>query len=202
MNTAAAADISADVRDADIRSALWKRLRLLHAGERGTKIFDELGLCEGLGRVDVAVVNSVLSGFEIKSDQDTLARLDDQQRIYSKVFDKVTLVVHGAHMDRASACVPAWWGVTQAIGIGADTVAFIERRPAAANPAPDPLSIAQLLWRDEVIAILERRGLDYGVRSKPRRYAWERAASSIALAELSAEVRAALKRRRWRSARR
>jgi hypothetical protein len=51
------------------------------------------------------------------------------------------------------------------------------------------------LWRDEVIEILKRRGLDRGIRTKPRRYAWERAASALTLADLSSEVRLALKRR-------
>jgi hypothetical protein len=88
--------------------------------------------------------------------------------------------------------------VTQAIGIGREIVTFIDRRPAADNPQRDPSALAQLLWRDEVIAILARRGLDRGVRSKPRQHAWERAASSIALPDLAGEVRAALKRRRWR----
>ncbi|MCC7418620.1 MAG: sce7726 family protein [Acidobacteria bacterium] len=184
--------------DARIRRALRARLEALHRGARDTKIFDELGLCEGRARVDMAVVHHRLEGFEIKSDQDSLARLDDQQRLYSKVFDRMTVVAHGAHVPRVLERVPPWWGVMQALGIGAAIVAFVERRPAAQNPARDPLALAQLLWRDEAIAILERRGLDHGVRSRPRRHAWRRASEAIAIDELAAEVRDALKLRRWR----
>ena len=187
------------MRDADIRKALRARLETLHRRVRGTRIFDELGICEGRVRADMAVVNDCLHGFEIKSDQDTLGRLDEQQRLYSKVFDRVTIVAHGAHMARAVDRVPPWWGVTQAIGIGKTLVTFMERRPAEDNPGRDPDALVQLLWRDEVIAILRRRGIDRGVRTKPRQYAWDRAASSIPLPELATEVRAALKRRRWRT---
>ena len=186
------------MKDCDIRAALWARLEARHASEPDAKLFDELGVCEGRVRIDLALVNGRLNGFEIKSDQDTLGRLDEQQRLYSKVFDHVTIVLHGAHMSRVLDRVPEWWGVTQAIGIGADIVSFIDRRLPQQNPAPDALAIAQLLWRDEVIALLERRGIDRGIRSKPRRHAWKRAASSLSLPDLAAEVRDALKRRTWR----
>ena len=183
------------MKDADIRTALWDRLTARLASEPGARLFDELGVCEGRARIDLALVNGRLNGFEIKSDQDTLSRLDEQQRLYSKVFDRVTIVAHGAHLSHVFDRVPEWWGVTQAIGIGADIVRFIDRRLPADNPAPDATAIVQMLWRDEVIALLERRGLDRGIRSKPRRYAWERAASAIDQAELAGEVRRALKRR-------
>ena len=186
------------MKDCDIREALWNRLQSLNASDPDAKLFDEFGVCEGRVRIDLAVVNSSLHGFEIKSDQDTLARLDGQQRLYSKVFEQVTIVTHGAHMSHVFERVPEWWGVTQAIAIGASVVSFIDRRPAAMNPAQDPLALVKLLWRDEVIAILESRGLDRGVRSKARKHAWKRAATSISLPELSAEVRDALKLRDWR----
>jgi hypothetical protein len=198
------------MNDCDIRAALWARLDAQHASDPGARLLDELGVCEGRCRIDLAVVGECLHGFEIKSDRDTLERLDAQQRLYSKVFDRITIVAHGAHMSRVLDRVPEWWGVTQAIGIGPvfakrgsgcaaqAIVSFIDRRPPRPNPAPDALAIVQLLWRDEVIALLERRGMDHGVRSKPRRHAWKRAASSISLAELAADVRDALKRRSWR----
>ena len=186
------------MKDCDIRGALWDHLDTLHASDPDAVLLDELGVCEGRCRVDLAVVSDRLCGFEIKSDQDTLARLDDQQLLYSKVFDHMTIVAHGAHLTRVMDRVPDWWGVTQAIGIGSTSVVFIERRPSQKNPKLDPLAIAQLLWRDEVIAVLESRGIDRGVRSKPRRHAWKRAASAIPLDELEAEVRDALKLRAWR----
>ena len=183
------------MKDADIRASLWDHLSAGPAAASGGRLFDELGVCEGRVRIDLALVDDRLNGFEIKSDQDTLARLDEQQRLYSKVFDRVTIVAHGAHLSHVFERVPGWWGVMQAIGIGADIVRFIDRRAPVDNPAPDASAIVKLLWRDEVIAMLERRGLDRGVRSKPRRHAWKRAASALDISDLSNEVRLALKRR-------
>lgn len=64
--------------DIEIRSALHrKKLRQLH--ERAdTLVIDELGLAHAKARVDVAVINGCLHGYEIKSAQDTLDRLAGQ----------------------------------------------------------------------------------------------------------------------------
>jgi hypothetical protein len=53
-------------------------------------IIDELGLCRGTVRVDIAVVNGVLKGYEIKGDQDTLRRLASQAATYNRIFDTMT----------------------------------------------------------------------------------------------------------------
>lgn len=53
-------------RDGDVRTLLKRHLIEIHSSTP-TRILDELGLCEGDVRVDVATVNGELSGFEIKS---------------------------------------------------------------------------------------------------------------------------------------
>src|SRR5262249_9341390 len=62
------------MRDGEIRAALHARLIVEHQGEPDTRFLDELSLC-GLVRVDVAVINGTLAGYELKSDLDTLRRL-------------------------------------------------------------------------------------------------------------------------------
>jgi hypothetical protein len=62
------------MRDGDIRAALHAHLIVEHQEEPDTRFLDELSLC-GLVRVDVAVINGTLAGYELKSDQDTLRRL-------------------------------------------------------------------------------------------------------------------------------
>jgi hypothetical protein len=187
------------LRDIDVRTALHSRLSQSMAPGGDTLVVDELGLC-GTARVDVAVVNGSLSGFELKSDVDTLRRLPAQVEAYGHVLDHVTLVVTSRHLEPASALVPAWWGVLVADS-ESDRVRLKEARPAGANPGLDPSAIAQLLWRDEALSILTHRGIDAGVRSKPRWAMWDRLAQSLELDDLRSEVRAALKRRRgWRAA--
>ena len=79
--------------DVDIRSALRSRLLAKHAADADTVIIDELGVCRGKVRVDVAVVNGMLHGYEIKSDRDNLRRFSGQVDFYGKVLDRATLVV-------------------------------------------------------------------------------------------------------------
>lgn len=187
------------MRDSDVRSALRGQLEAEHAHERAsTLLVDELGLC-GEGRVDVAVVNGALSGFELKSASDNLKRLPQQVGVYSRVLDYATLVVAENHVDAALRITPRWWGCYVAKWDGA-TVTLRRRRKPKLNRTIDSYSVAQLLWRDECLEILERHEFARGVRTRPRSELWRRLASSLSLEELRFEVRQALKARTsWRS---
>jgi hypothetical protein len=100
------------MNDADLRSAVKRKLLAKYAnGYPGTLVFEELGLRHGSGRIDLAVVNGTIHGFELKSDLDSLVRLPRQIQIYNSVLDKVTLIVRRRHVDEACELVPAWWGV-------------------------------------------------------------------------------------------
>src|SRR4051812_2250535 len=79
------------LRDKEIREAVRTKLLEIHKEERGTAIIDELSLCQGDARVDLAVVNGSLSGYEIKSDRDTLVRLPNQQTKYALCFNAMTI---------------------------------------------------------------------------------------------------------------
>jgi hypothetical protein len=189
------------MRDIDVRDALRRRLHQEHASELPDTLFvDELGLC-GQVRVDVAVVNGVLSGYELKSASDTLRRLPTQVEIYSQVLDHATLVVADNHADHARAMLPSWWGVIEATWTGVD-VELRNVTPPQMNPGIQAYSLAQLLWRDEVLDELTQRGLEVGYRSKPRLILWQRLAAEVPLDELRQVVRARLKAREgWRAAR-
>ncbi len=77
--------------DVEIRSALHRKmLRPSHRCAK-TLVIDELGLAHGKGRVDVAVLNGWLHGYEIKSSKDTIRRLDSQIALYVKCLEKVTI---------------------------------------------------------------------------------------------------------------
>ena len=187
------------MRDRDIRAALWELLQKNHADDRDTLVLDELGICEGETRADVAVVNGSLSAFEIKSDRDTLTRLPRQVEVYQRVFDVVTVIVGGRYVERIVDIVPNDWGVIQAVP-AEESVKLKPFREPKKNDAVDPFSLAQLLWRDEALALLEDRGLARGLRSKPRRVLWQAIAEQLSLVEVSEAVRVQLKTREgWRS---
>ncbi|MEO7157283.1 MAG: sce7726 family protein [Vicinamibacterales bacterium] len=179
----------ARARDRDVRSLLKQYLQ---AGEDDSLLMDELGLCQGDVRIDVAVVNGELSGYEIKSPSDTLARWPKQRRIYSRVVDRAWLVAPLKTLERAE--MPRWWGQ---IGVfdSDDKLALRVVRPSQPNPNPDALSIARLLWRDEAIELLRSAGTARGVLSKSRGVIWERISETVALDDLRAAVRVALKKR-------
>lgn len=181
------------MRDADIRCVIKKHLHALYIENKSTMIVEELGLQHGSARIDVAVIGDYLHGFEFKSDSDTLRRLDDQVRVYNAVLDRVTLVV-GYHLaSKAIERVPSWWGIKLAEFTSKGIVKLSEARSARNNPAPDSLAIAQLLWKEEALEILEDVNAAGGVKSKPRWFVYQRLVDSIDLNSLRNSVRAKLK---------
>lgn len=186
------------MRDRDIRDVLRHELLARHGEDPDTRIVEELGLCQGDVRVDVAVINGSLSGFEIKSDQDTLGRLPEQQRVYGMTLDYVTIVAHVSHIEAVEKVVPEWWGITEVTSDAG--VALTITRVARQNPHVEPYAVAQLLWRDEVLSLLGARGSAAGLADKPRRVLWQTLAREVPAAELGDLVRRQLKARStWRS---
>ena len=66
------------MRDIDVRTVLAAEVARRYKGDADTLIIHELGVCSGDARIDLAVVNGKLHGYEIKSDADTLKRLPAQ----------------------------------------------------------------------------------------------------------------------------
>jgi len=183
--------IGKKANDADVRALLREYLHDLNR-DTDTVLLEELGLCQGDVRVDVATVNGELSGFEIKSPSDTLARWPNQQKVYSKVVDRAWLVAPTRAIEKAVA--PDWWGLIGVFEVG-DRLALRVARPSGLNPKPDPRSIAKLLWRDEALEVLRNAGQARGVMTKSRAKIWKRLIETVSLEDLRASVRAALKRR-------
>ena len=177
--------------DPDVRALLREYLDHIHNGT-DTRILEELGLCQGDVRVDVAVVDGELAGYEIKSPSDTLARFPKQCKFYSKVVDRAWLVANEKTLAKAD--VPGWWGRIAVFELD-DRLGLRVVRPASLNPKPDALSIAKLLWRDEALEVLRGAGCARGVMTKSRTVIWKRLIDAVALDDLRASVRSALRRR-------
>ncbi len=183
--------------DTSIRGALRARLRTQFPGEDDL-IIDELGLCQGGARVDLAVINGAIHGYEIKGGRDTLHRLPSQQAVYSLVLDRATVVCASRHTENVVQAVPSWWGI-EAVSVASDRLEFDLVRHALPNPCSDPLAVAQLLWRDEALAALAELELDGGLRSQPRRYLFRALVDALEREELGDLVRRSLKMRTdWR----
>lgn len=190
--------------DEIIRVALKKKLENFHANDSELKIIEELGLHHGTVRIDVAVINGAMHGYEIKSDRDTLHRLPEQMNEYNAVFDQMTLVVGKSHLYDAINMIPDWWGVEVAKIAPDNLIVFncireTENNPD--NPERRKISIARLLWRGEALEILEEMNEATGFRSKPRSAIYEKLASILDQKSLSKKVRETLlfARPDWRS---
>jgi len=182
------------LRDSDIRPALRSWLMVKHAREADTIVLEELGVCRGKVRVDLAVVNGLLHGYEIKSDRDSLRRLVAQVDLYSKVLDRATLVVGERHLPEALEMVPAWWEILRIEPVSGLPL-FKTVRHGRRNPGQDPRSLVELLWLDDAVALLEQRNAARGIKGKPRRIVWDRVCEHFDVDEIGTAVRAHLKAR-------
>lgn len=182
------------MRDLDIRRALHSEMQRIHMADPDTKIVEELGLCQGIARIDLAVVNGTLHGYEIKSEHDTLARLPLQRNTYDRALELISIVCGPTYQAKIAEYVSPWWGIWIATE-GEGRVELRKIRGAAKNPTLDAYAVAQLLWREEALNALTDRGLDAGLRSKRRGLLWERLVSALSVDELTAIVRECLKQR-------
>jgi hypothetical protein len=189
------------IKDKVIRVALKHVLNKNYGEKPNTRIIEELGITHGVARIDIALVNGSLHGFELKSDADTLNRLPSQMKIYNLVFDKITLVVGKTHLYHSLRIVPDWWGISLAKYSKDGDIMFCEIRKGSRNPKQDVYSIAALLWRQEALNILEAMGKAKGVRAKPRRILYQRLTELLDEDVLKKKVREHLcSRKRWRVA--
>lgn len=179
--------------DAEIRPPLRSKIIEDH-GDVNSVLIEELGLCRGQVRIDMALVNGHLHGFEIKSDRDSLKRLGVQAEIYNKVFDRLTIVTGERHLDGVLEYLPPWWDVMRVVR-GANGVRFKHHRKGRKNPYRDPRILVELLWIDDAITLLEQRNSARGVRGKPRRVVWDKVCDCYTLDEIAKNVRECLKAR-------
>jgi hypothetical protein len=184
----------------EIRPALRAQLRAKYSRQPDTVITEELGLCRGRVRVDLAVVNGLLHGYEIKSDRDSLRRLDMQVDFYGRVLDRATVVVGERHLAQVLEQVPPWWGVMRLVA-GRRHVGFKTVRSGQRNPGGDPRALVELLWLSDGLALLEEREAARGVRGRPRRFVWDRVCEHFTFEEIAAAVRTQLKARAANQAR-
>ncbi|MFE3458287.1 sce7726 family protein [Nocardiopsis aegyptia] len=189
--------MSQPLRDTDIREVLTAELQARYADDPQTLIRHELGLCAGERRVDLAVVNGEMVGYEIKSDVDRLDRLAGQAAAYGRVFDRMSIVTTDRYVDDAVAMLPSWWGVLR-IHHGQDGIVAEQVRVGRPNEEQDPFALAQLLWREEALDELKIRGLAKGLSKKRRWIVWQHLAQAMSVHELMKVVRDRLKaRREW-----
>jgi len=182
-----------------IRSKILSQLLHKSPQSKNTIVIEELDLCLGEARIDLAVINGIAKGIEIKSDKDTLDRLDNQISIYNKVFDVMEIVVGESHLKSAFEVVPEWWGISIVYSTNTSQLNYKQIRKTKINKAKDPLSVIQLLWKKEALQLLEKKNLSSQFKNKSKDEIWDKLLNLFEEKELFTFVNHFLKiRQNWR----
>ncbi|OZI29172.1 hypothetical protein CEG14_21325 [Bordetella genomosp. 1] len=115
------------LNEADLRRLLCRHIRRSN-GSRSDAFIPEYFVEHASRRADLVVAGAALAAFEIKSDLDTLRRLDDQIAVFCRYFEVVTVVCTARHADKVLASTPERVGV---LCLGSATVQTLR----AAAPA-------------------------------------------------------------------
>ncbi len=153
------------LRDPDIRAPLLEYLHSL-----GHLTVTEFTTHDARADV-VAITDTDLVAYEIKSDVDTNARLSRQVESYDKVATRLYLVTTAKKLPKMLPILPPWWGVLVATETPSG-VTFHEHLDARDNPAWLQIVAMKLLWTPELDIIMSshdmplRQGKPKGVRVK------------------------------------
>lgn len=174
---------------AHLRTVLQERLR----GD--DRLVEELPIALSIARADLALINGHLEGYEIKAERDTLVRLQNQIQAYGMVFDTAYAVTTRRHAKSVQALLPKWWGLKIAEHSDEGVTTFHLQRESKQNPSPKAAHVVRLLWRDELIQLLETADLLKGRKSQPKHILYDVAAEHIPFDVIHAHVRQSLKAR-------
>ncbi|GHG79728.1 hypothetical protein [Comamonas sp. JC664] len=126
-------------------------------------------------------------------------------RLYSGAMDRCTLVVGERHLQKATQLLPDWWGVHSATRANftdfesREGIALALEREDRENSESTAHAALHLLWRADLLAMLEGAGAATGVRSADKGRLFRRALERIPTGEPRAHVRRVLTTREgWR----
>jgi hypothetical protein len=143
-------------------------------------------------RADLAVANGHLHAFEIKSDFDSLRRLEGQIAIYLQRFDKLTVVVAPKYLTSVLEMTPPQVAIWCALEDGAGVKIKVVRVGRRARVENRDVLIDYLL-REELYGFLTAQG--FKVRRSDSRSSLVNLARTQPLSKLRAYVLYALKER-------
>jgi len=146
-------DPATDLSEQEIRTVIRTQIPKWVRPGAPAFLVEEMEVCAGRARIDLAVIADGLIGIEIKGPKDDVSRLPAQARAYSECFDYVVLAVHESLAAKASTLVPDWWGVVVGSRGHCRLRYRFTRRPQP-NPSLNLEVRLALLWRHEIDALL------------------------------------------------
>lgn len=188
-----------ETRDIEIRAALHEKKLCAYREAANTLVVNELGLSHAKVRIDIAVINGCVHGYEIKSSLDTLSRLPAQMAFYSQCLEKVTLVCAPHHIEGARTLVPQWCGIVEAKKGARGAISFRTVRRTGVNPEIDPVQLAHLLWRTEAATLLSRLDPSKKIQKQSRKDLYADLARLLTVSQLTTAIREFMQQRQtWR----
>ncbi len=115
-----------------------ERLIKYHLVKNFVKNKDEIAIFEMRiqnSRLDVGRINGLSYAYEIKTELDTLAKLEKQVNDYAQVFEYVTVIIHPKHIKKAKEILPTYCGI-DIINLDDNNNYFFESERKALN-SPD-----------------------------------------------------------------
>lgn len=159
----------------------------LQATNHEIRIYQEKSI--GASICDVMAVTDKLTGYEIKSDLDNYARLEDQVKAYDRFFDENYLVVSQSHSRSAESKVPNHWGI---LCIQNDNITVL--RKAQKNRNVYRRSQLTVLWKLELKNLLIKNNMPLYAQ-KDRGYISEMIADTVEESLLGKQIAQELMRR-------
>lgn len=110
----------------------------------------------GACKADLVILNGTATAYEIKSERDSLTRLNKQVTNYQKVFAAVNVIVSEAHVSAAFAAIPDEVGILCLSGrYRIQVLRHAENQPQKTCP----VSVFESLRSSESIAVLKKIGV-------------------------------------------
>lgn len=177
--------------DNDIREIVLKNLMSEHKKDKNTHIIEELSIYFGISRIDIAILSGCIYGIEIKSRRDTLIKLPKQVEYYNSVFQYVKIICDNIFINQIYKRVPSWWGIDIVKDNKIKNV-----RVMNPNPFLNYNILAGFLWKEEVLALLDKYNLQKGMKNKNRLVLYEHIVKNIPEEEILSYVLSTLKERK------
>lgn len=148
-----------ELREADYKIATVKWLFEKGYLQNDAVLINELPVDNFNRRADLVVANGKLHAFEIKSDVDSLVRLEGQINSYLSFFDKVTVVCSRKHANKAKEILPRNVGIIELnVEKSGEVKLKINRRGQAKN-IEDPRCFLSFVEKKNIVSSLKKRGI-------------------------------------------
>lgn len=178
----------------DIKKAVLDKLLPQTMAREDAVVVSEMVIGKADRRADLVIANGHLQAIEIKSDLDSLGRLEGQLSAYLSHFDKVTLVLSPKFVEHALAHSPERVAVWEARKSRNGATRLTVRRQGRLEPISDKWALCDFLLKAELVRMIKSRDVTAKISDLSREAVVEHAVA-LPLAVIRRNVLACIKER-------